>query len=64
MLDFFIEKKYRLFDMVCVFIIAQLLIAGFIMSSVVFTVIAAVVSNSLDTISTKKEQGIGGDGNE
>lgn len=46
--DLIFQKKYNSFDLVCVFVIGQLWIGGFYLTGIIFVVIFALVSNSLD----------------
>jgi hypothetical protein len=46
--DLIFQKKYNAIDIVLVFVIGQLWICGFYLTGIIFVVIFALVSNSLD----------------
>ena len=48
LVDLIFQKKYNAIDIVFVFVIGQLWIGGFYLTGIVFVVVFALASNSLD----------------
>jgi uncharacterized membrane protein len=46
--DLIFQKKFNAFDIVLVFVIGYLWIGGFYLTGIIFVVVFALVSNSLD----------------